>query len=154
MKKPVMAVTLFMLLFTACTTPMNIETNKVNETATSFVESGKTYFRMGEYDKAIADFTQAISINPNTTDVYILRGFAYDEKQDYDKAIADYTQAIRLDPKYATAYGNRGNVYSNKGDYDKAIADLPRQSASIQIVPMSIFFVVLRIMPRVILTRR
>ena len=77
----------------------------------------------GDYDKAIADFTEAIRLDPKYAQAYYHRGVVYGKKGDYDKAIADFTEAIRLDPKSAEAYRNRGVAYGKKGDYDKAIAD-------------------------------
>jgi tetratricopeptide (TPR) repeat protein len=74
-------------------------------------------------DRAIADYDQAIRLDPDYTVAYIQRGTAYKGKGDNDRAIADYTQAIRLDPNDADAYNNRGVAYINKGDNDRAIAD-------------------------------
>ena len=53
------------------------------------------------YDKAIADFTEAIRLDPNWPRRITTGAIAYGSKGDYDKAIADYTEAIRLDPKDA-----------------------------------------------------
>ena len=75
------------------------------------------------YAKAIADYTEAIRLDPRDAKAYYSRGLAYDNKGDYDKAIADYTEAIRLDPKDAKAYFNRGGIYDDMRNYDKAIAD-------------------------------
>ena len=77
----------------------------------------------GEFDKAIADYTDAIRLDPKCALAYCGQGIAYWFKGDYDKAIADFTEAIRLDPNYANAYRNRGLAYKSKHDYDKAIAD-------------------------------
>jgi len=55
-------------------------------------------FESGDYDKAIAELTEAIRLYPNSDGAYLMRGKTYFVKQDYDKAIADYTQAIRLEP--------------------------------------------------------
>ena len=76
-----------------------------------------------EFDKAIADFTEAIRLNPNHGPAYCERGDTYAVKGDYDKAIADYNQALALNPNYAIGYNNRGVAWKDKGDYDKAIAD-------------------------------
>ena len=53
----------------------------------------------GDYDKAIAECSGAIRLDPNYAEAYYKRGLAYGNEGDYDKAIADYTEAIRLDPK-------------------------------------------------------
>ena len=93
------------------------------EVAEAYYGRGCGYGEKGDYDKAIADYTEAIRLDPKFATAYYGRGVAYGEKGDYDKAIADYTEAIRLDPKLAEAYCSRGIAYANKGDYDKAIAD-------------------------------
>ena len=54
----------------------------------------------GELDKAIADFSKAIEIDPKSAIAYNNRGWAYEGKKDYDRAIADYSKAIEIDPKY------------------------------------------------------
>jgi len=50
----------------------------------------------GEYDRAIADFTEAIRLDPKCGSAYRGRGNAYKEKGDSDKARADFDQAKRL----------------------------------------------------------
>jgi tetratricopeptide (TPR) repeat protein len=92
------------------------------------------------WDQSIAEYTEALRINPNNAAVYNNRGTVYVNKGDYDWAIADFNQAIRLDPNYAVAYDNRGVAYMRKGnndmeftegadykrglmEYDQAIAD-------------------------------
>ena len=77
----------------------------------------------GEADRAIADCSQAIRLNPKLASAYNNRGNAWRAKGDYDRAIADYTEAIRLDPKYAVAFKNRGSAYRDKGEPERAIAD-------------------------------
>jgi tetratricopeptide (TPR) repeat protein len=86
--------------------------------AAVFAQSGTE-----DLDKEIADYTQAIRINPNNVDAYNNRGIAYGRKGDYDRAIADFNQAIRLNSNYTEAYVSRGVAYHDKGDYDRAIAD-------------------------------
>jgi tetratricopeptide (TPR) repeat protein len=78
-----------------------------------------------DYDRAIADYTEAIRLNPNDAFAFCARGNAYyTGKKDYDRAIADYSEAVRFKPNFDLAYFNRGNAYQNgKQDYDRAIAD-------------------------------
>ena len=78
---------------------------------------------MGEYDTAIADYTEAIRINPEFAATYNNRANAHAKIGENDEAIADLTEMIRLKPELAKAYNNRGNIYQRMGKYDKAIAD-------------------------------
>jgi uncharacterized caspase-like protein len=77
----------------------------------------------GDFDRAIADFSEAIRLNPSMAGAIFSRGNAYQQKKDFDRAIADYNEAIRLDPNLAIAFNNRGIAYKEKKDFDRAIAD-------------------------------
>ena len=76
--------------------------------ARAYDRRGQAYGNKGDWDKAIADYSEAIQRDPKDAQVYGYRGLAYGYKGDWDKAIADYSEAIRLDPKAAWAYGCRG----------------------------------------------
>jgi tetratricopeptide (TPR) repeat protein len=73
-----------------------------------------TYRQMGRYDKAIADYTEAIKLaSAQAADhpadaltrsglaarAYRDRGECYDAKKEPEKAVADYKEADRLDPQ-------------------------------------------------------
>jgi len=88
-----------------------------------YVRRGRARYWNDDFDKAVADFSQAIRLNPKHSDAYNKRGIAWQEKGECDKAIADYDRAIRLDPENATAYSARGFSWAVKGEFDKAIAD-------------------------------
>jgi tetratricopeptide (TPR) repeat protein len=84
---------------------------------------GNAYYAEKDYDHAIADYTEAIRLDPKYALAHINRGNAYKVKGDYDRAIEDYSEAIRLDPEDALAYFKRGNAYEAKKDYGRAIVD-------------------------------
>jgi tetratricopeptide (TPR) repeat protein len=67
---------------------------------------------LGQYQKAIDDYTKAIELNSKNAGAYYNRGIAYNDLGQYQKAIDDYTKAIELNPKDAGAYGNRGVAYA------------------------------------------
>jgi tetratricopeptide (TPR) repeat protein len=73
-----------------------------------------------EYDKAIADFNEAINLDPSSAYTFGNRGFAWFAKNEYDKAIADLGEAIKLDPTEAKAFATRGNVWFAMNDCDCA----------------------------------
>ncbi|MES5487819.1 tetratricopeptide repeat protein [Bradyrhizobium sp. INPA03-11B] len=86
-------------------------------------ERGYAYLAKGDNDRAIADFTDGIRLDPNNKAALTARGNAYLAKGDPDRAAADYDRVIALDPDYALAYYNRSLAYRAKGDFDRVIAD-------------------------------
>lgn len=84
---------------------------------------GDNYLKNGNYDQAIAEYTQAIKLDPSLTSLFYNRGLAYSNKDDYDNAIADFSQVIKMNPKDGEAYFERGYNYSMKGSLESAIAD-------------------------------
>ncbi len=116
----------------ACTILIQSGRETSNNLAVAYNNRGNAYSAKGDLDRAIADFNQALGLDPNLATVYYNRGTAYDDKGDLDRAIADFNAAILLDPKFAVAYNNRGSAYNAKGDFDRAIADY---SAAIRLDP-------------------
>jgi tetratricopeptide (TPR) repeat protein len=84
---------------------------------------GDAWYAKREYDQAIADYGEAIRLDPKYAVAYRSRGDAWRAKREYDQAIADYDQAILLNPRDDVAYNNRGLAWAAKQEYDKAIAD-------------------------------
>jgi tetratricopeptide (TPR) repeat protein len=94
-----------------------------NNTAQFHLERGIDYFNKGDFDKAIEEYTNVISLNPNYFQAFINRGYSYSKKGNYEQAIIDCNQAIGLNSNDATAYNNRGWAYYLLGNNDQAIAD-------------------------------
>ena len=59
-------------------------------------EKGKACLEKGDFEVAIAAFTEAIRLKPDYADAYCKRGIAYGRHRDLDRSIADITEAIRL----------------------------------------------------------
>src|SRR5882724_10035228 len=76
----------------------------VNNSSERSFERGLEASRGPDHDLAIADYNEAIRLDPKNAAAYNNRGFAYGQKGDYDKALADFSEAIRLKPDYAVAY--------------------------------------------------
>jgi tetratricopeptide (TPR) repeat protein len=72
-------------------------------------------------ERAVADFTQAIRLDPNNYEIYVERGIVYSDMDDYGRALADFEQALRLNN--SAVYVSRGTTYAEMGDFEKAIAD-------------------------------
>ena len=91
--------------------------------AAACVQRGVALRAAGEFDKAIAEFSRAVLLDPQNSLAYEGRGNAHVNKGEFDKAIADYTHALKIEPALALVYVNRGLAYAKKKDSDKAIAD-------------------------------
>jgi Flp pilus assembly protein TadD len=87
---------------------------------------GNTYLLGSDLDRAIADYTQAIEVNPEMAWAWNNRGVAHVKKGDVEQEIADFTRAIEVRPDWAEAYVNRGVAYGEMGRVVEAEADLGR----------------------------
>ena len=98
---------------------------------------GSAYDKLKQTDKAVADYSKAIELNPNFAQARYNRGILYNQKGNFAEAIADYTQAITNKPDYKDVYTSRGLSYAATeqwdlaiADYSKAISLYPRDSAA------------------------
>jgi tetratricopeptide (TPR) repeat protein len=95
----------------ACTQILEAPGETASDRAIAYSIRGGVYQAKGDSDHAIADFTQAIEINPQDARAYVRRGSVYQVNGDSDHAIADYNKAIEINPLYAIAYFNRGGAF-------------------------------------------
>lgn len=88
---------------------------------------GAKWRAKGDLDRAIADYSEAIRIDPQLAVSYSSRASALLRRKDYEGSIADYDEAMRLRPgPYRGRYLHhffRGLAKSGKGDHDGAIED-------------------------------
>lgn len=92
----------------------------------AFVNRGIAYRRIGDIERAIKDYDEAIRLNPHAADAFNNRGNAFRTRDQLGRAMSDYDEAIRLNPHYAHAFNNRGIIFLELGDFDRAIADFDR----------------------------
>jgi len=109
----------------ACTRVIQDRSEDAGRRAAAYNNRGTAYLS-SDIDRAIANYDEAIRLDPKYADAYLNRAFAYRGKNDVDRAIPDYNETIRLDPKHPTVYIARGTAYNIKGDFDRAIADYNR----------------------------
>ncbi|MDE2232286.1 MAG: tetratricopeptide repeat protein [Candidatus Omnitrophica bacterium] len=91
--------------------------------ARAYNNLGFAYLKQGQPAQAIADYNQALRIDPTLTDAYVGRGLSYARQGDFSKAIADYNKAVAIEPD-ADALNNRGIFYFHQGNLPQAISDL------------------------------
>ena len=108
---------------TACSRIIDDAGEPVAERIKAFKNRGRGAFNKKDYDRAIADYGEAIKLSPNDAWALAHRCEAYESKEDHAAAIADCSEAIRIDPKYGWAHNNRGVACYGLHDYDAALAD-------------------------------
>ena len=95
-------------------------------TVSLLVGRGHAYLVKGQLELSLADFDEAVRINPKSASALNNRGLAWRTKGDLAKTVDDYTAAINLNPVYALAYNNRGYAYEAMDRRVDAIADFDR----------------------------
>jgi tetratricopeptide (TPR) repeat protein len=91
--------------------------------AVAFISRGAAYAGKQDDDHAIADYGEAIRLDPQYATAFANRGIAYARKQNYQRAIVDYDEAIRLDSKNVSTFVNRAAARARRQEYDVALAD-------------------------------
>jgi tetratricopeptide (TPR) repeat protein len=104
----------------------------IPRTAAILNREGLTLYRHGQYDRAYESFTKAITLSPDSAELYCNRAAADRKLAHFRDADADYTEAIELDPGYLEAYLGRGDLSLARHRYEAARADL---TSAIEISP-------------------
>jgi len=99
---------------TGCTRIVQRTAETKKDRASAYHNRGLAHAINADLDRAIADFSGAIRLEPTNADSFISRGSAYSAKGDNSRAIANFDEALRLDPINVRAYFNRGlaNFYA------------------------------------------
>lgn len=116
-------------LIAGCTAVMKSPAEPVLRRALAAYQRGVAYAGRGDSVRAIADFDQAVRLQPGFAEAIERRAAAYAIRGDDARAIADYGEAIRLKPTLAGAYVGRAQAYFRVRDYDRAIQDATRALA-------------------------
>jgi tetratricopeptide (TPR) repeat protein len=98
---------------------------KRNPTARAYAIRGRIWCEQHAYDKALADFGEAIRLDPKMARVWSALGLIW-SKNERAHAAANFQEAIRLDPKDPQIFIDRGGLWLNRGRFNEAVADFDR----------------------------
>jgi tetratricopeptide (TPR) repeat protein len=59
---------------------------------------GNAWYRRGDFDRAIADYDEAIQLDPKDAQAYYDRGMAWEKKRRLREALADFKMHSQLAP--------------------------------------------------------
>jgi len=94
--------------------------------STPFNNRGVARKQSGDGAGALADFNQAIALNPKDPKPWLNRADLHFDAGEFEAAMPDYNKALEVDPKSAHAYANRGASYGAQNKFDLALSDLNR----------------------------
>lgn len=101
----------------------------------AYYNRGLAYDRIGDYGKAVADYTAAIALDTMDGSAYLNRGIIHAKFGRPAEALFDFNHALKSRPPrdgFAKIHFNRGLVYLGLGRLDEAVADY---TAAIRINP-------------------
>ena len=76
---------------------------------------------MGQTDKAIEAYLEAIRLGPNYAEPQFGLGWSYFQLKEYEKALLPLKIAIKVEPKMVTAHFTLGKVLAALKKHDQAI---------------------------------
>jgi tetratricopeptide (TPR) repeat protein len=91
--------------------------------AWAFINRGIGHSDAGNWNQALADYTEAIRLDARNPSGYYHRAQALNDLAEYDRALDDIETAIGLDPTDADGYNVRGMIFTETGRYQKAADD-------------------------------
>ena len=87
-------------------------------TSELYIERAYLFELRQEFEKAFADISSAISLEPSNSELYTCRAELCREIERYD-----YTKAIEQSPSDSVLYQDRAEYYAKNGEYEKAEKD-------------------------------
>ena len=105
-------------------TPSQVsEEDSTRSRAEALVRWGITWAAAGDWDQAIAGFTEALQVDPEFTPALAYRARTWERKGEWEKAIDDYSAAIARLPDNQEMSIERRNVWARHGKWDRVIED-------------------------------
>ena len=89
----------------------------------AYLNRGNAFVNEGHSERALADYNQAIVLDPKNADVFNARCYARAILGQLQTALADCNQSLALRPNDAATLDSRGLTYLKLGQFENAIAD-------------------------------
>jgi len=121
--KLLFGIIILVVIIIALLTPTVIIPSYKNKKANEYFTSGIFHEKNGQYDQAIKDYSEAISLAPNNGIAYNNRAYTYFLIGKIQEGLIDANKAIQLSPNSAYSFDTRGSIYRALSEYDKALAD-------------------------------
>lgn len=90
----------------ACTAVIDNEKSAKADLVKALIARGALYARHDQIERAIADDSRALQLDPTLADLFNARGELWLKKGDKPKAVQDFGAALKLDPNHERAKAN------------------------------------------------
>ncbi len=111
----------------ACTSAIEKGNLKGTDLAEAFLRRASGYDYLGTYDKAQADFDQAVVTDPTFARGFMYRGYFETLMHHDDVALDDFNKAVSLKPDGAEPLFYRARFYHEAhGDWKSVVADIEK----------------------------
>jgi tetratricopeptide (TPR) repeat protein len=91
------------------------------EDPAAMVELANTYSLTGDFKTAIKFINDALRIDENYRDAYVLKGSVYKTVGNFDLALSSYQTAVQLDPDYFIGHLNTGWLLTDMKNHKLAL---------------------------------
>ena len=107
----------------------------LSQNAKKLYKSGKEMSKIGNYDRAIELYSEAINISPKYTKAIEERALSYEATSNFEKAAEDYETLSEIELKKSIYFFKAGSLYHKVEKYKKAI---PLLKAASELEPNNI----------------
>ena len=90
----------------ACAAVIENEKTAKEDLIKALIARGALHARRGQIDRAIADDSRALLLDPGLADLFNARGELWLKKGDKPKAVQDFAAALKIDPNHEKAKAN------------------------------------------------
>lgn len=91
--------------------------------AFGYLDEGRIYLKIGEFDRAISFFNKAITVSDTLYPAFSGLGHCYYFRGDYRTAIAYYNKALKINPNDYRFHYFKGKTFLQVNEYDSAITE-------------------------------
>lgn len=95
--------------------------NSLQRHECTFLELGKLYTNLGNYQQAVDVYLEALEFSPESSDIMTTLGLLFLHVGDSGKAVMHLGNALTLDPRNTRAIMGMGSVMQDSGDFDVAL---------------------------------
>ncbi len=93
---------------------------KLKETASSYHGLGASYYKLEEWERALAAFERWVELEPDKGTAYSSIGWSLNKLHRYEEAVVAFSEALKLS-KTASSYRGLGDSYHHLGEHDQAL---------------------------------